>query len=449
MRGGICHRLLSNSLLKQFPKGIEAHIGSVSDIAFASISEQISIVIGGDDKTIKVWDVVTGANLFTFKGHETPVFCVCPHVRGNFHLDITKDHFLAAGDDYVIKFWEMDSEDLLATSDARGDLPLSGFETPYICFNKEGTLLAASARNKRIKILGTLNGIQSLQAHEMPVSIIATKNGDRRSLEDVPKTIEVVKPIKALKIKEISELAQLQFLLLPGSIKMAKVTTKNSPQLWHPISRTLMTNDLTGVRTEEAKPCFALSKNDSYLISTSGGQVSLFNIATFKTMAIFIFAPPVPMYVAFYPHDNNIIAIGMDDSTVLIYDTRANEIIVWQCNKSISKKSSLLQLPTGRSTKKLSEIEVQFHQDQIHFLVVHELKLAVHVIYPLVVATNPNEPNQFALGLTDGTVCVYELLESDGEWGEKSQCNNSTTLPAIESSSNQHQCATKQRNQLS
>ncbi|XP_028109846.1 protein TPR3-like [Camellia sinensis] len=141
---------------------IEAHIGSVSDIAFASISEQISIVIGGDDKTIKVWDVVTGANLFTFKGHETP-------------LDITKDHFLAAGDDYVIKFWEMDSEDLLATSDARGDLPLSGFETPYICFNKEGTLLAASARNKRIKILGTLNGIQSLQAHEMPVSIIATK----------------------------------------------------------------------------------------------------------------------------------------------------------------------------------------------------------------------------------------------------------------------------------
>lgn len=34
-----------------------------------------------------------------------------------------------------------------------------------------------------------------------------------------------------------------------------------------------MTNDLTDVRTEEAKPCFALSKNEFYLISTYGGQV--------------------------------------------------------------------------------------------------------------------------------------------------------------------------------
>ncbi|KAF5936254.1 hypothetical protein HYC85_027383 [Camellia sinensis] len=311
-----------------------------------------------------------------------------------------------------------------------------------------------------------------------------------------------------------------------------------------------VTNDLTNVRTEEAKPCFALSKNDSYLISTSGGQVSLFSIATFKVSYDFqmlwfgfkysIFLPELIERpdVAFYPHDNNIIAIGMDDSTVLIYDTRANEvksilkghskpitlnrccprakgnllvsageddqIIVWQCNKWISNKSSFLQLPTGTATKKLSEIEVQFHQDQIHFLVVHELKLAVyetiklecvvqatlfcenhnlallffnwpvpkmsapishatfscnsqlvyaafldgtvcifyasnlrprclinsaaylpsntsHVIYPLVVATNPNEPNQFALGLTDGTVHVYEPLESDSKWGEKSQ----------------------------
>lgn len=58
---------------------------------------------------------------------------------------------------------------------------------------------------------------------------------------------------------------------------------KNPPQLWHPILGTLMTNELTDVRTEEAKPYFALSKNDFYLISTYGGQVSLFNISTFET----------------------------------------------------------------------------------------------------------------------------------------------------------------------
>ncbi|XP_028118989.1 topless-related protein 1-like [Camellia sinensis] len=151
----------------------------------------------------------------------------------------------------------------------------------------------------------------------------------------------------------------------------------------------------------------ALSKNDSKIISTSGGQVSLFNIETFETMATFMHPPSMPMYVSIYPYNNNIIAIGMDDSTVLIYDARANEVkskqenhsklitdlafsslrnllvsagthdslIVWQCNKWISKKSCLLQLPPRRSTRKLRETEVQFHQDQKHFLALHELKV--------------------------------------------------------------------------
>lgn len=43
-----------------------------------------------------------------------------------------------------------------------------------------------------------------------------------------------------------------------------------------------MTNDITDTNTEEAVPCFALSKNDSYVMSASGGKISLFNMMTFK-----------------------------------------------------------------------------------------------------------------------------------------------------------------------
>ncbi|KAL2500697.1 topless-related protein 4-like [Forsythia ovata] len=32
--------------------------------------------------------------------------------------------------------------------------------------------------------------------------------------------------------------------------------------------------------------------------------------------------------------------------------------------------------------------------------------------YPLVIAAHPSEPNQFAIGLTDGGVCVIEPLET-------------------------------------
>ncbi|KAI7987178.1 Protein TOPLESS [Camellia lanceoleosa] len=45
-----------------------------------------------------------------------------------------------------------------------------------------------------------------------------------------------------------------------------------------------MTNDLTGVTFEEFLPCFALSKNDSYVVSASKGMISLFNMMTFKVI---------------------------------------------------------------------------------------------------------------------------------------------------------------------
>lgn len=37
-------------------------------------------------------------------------------------------------------------------------------------------------------------------------------------------------------------------------------------------------------------------------------------------------------------------------------------------------------------------------------------------VYPLVIAAHPQEPNQFAIGLTDGSVKIIEPLESQGNW---------------------------------
>lgn len=38
-------------------------------------------------------------------------------------------------------------------------------------------------------------------------------------------------------------------------------------------------------------------------------------------------------------------------------------------------------------------------------------------MYPLVITGHPTDPNQLALGLTDGGVHVLEPLESEGKWG--------------------------------
>ena len=43
------------------------------------------IVTYGDDKLIKVWDA-NGRRLFTFEGHEAPIYSICPHHKENIQF---------------------------------------------------------------------------------------------------------------------------------------------------------------------------------------------------------------------------------------------------------------------------------------------------------------------------------------------------------------------------
>ncbi|CAI9764250.1 unnamed protein product [Fraxinus pennsylvanica] len=296
-----------------------------------------------------------------------------------------------------------------------------------------------------------------------------------------------------------------------------KATANVSPQHWHPNSGLLMTNDVSGVDLEEAVPCIALSKNDSYVMSAAGGKVSLFNMMTFKVMTTFMPPPPASTFLAFHPQDNNVIAIGMEDSTIRIFNVRVDEVksklkghqkhitglafstnlnilvssgadaqlYFWSIDTWEKRKSVPIQLPVGKAPN--GDTRVQFHSDQIRLLVSHETQLAIYdaskmerirqwipqdalsapiscavyscnsqlvyasfcdgnigvfdadslrlrcriapsaylslalngsqAIYPLVIAAHPQEPNQFAVGLIDGSVKVLEPTESEGKWG--------------------------------
>jgi len=49
-------------------------------------------------------------------------------------------------------------------------------------------------------------------------------------------------------------------------------------------------------------------------------------------MTTFMSPPPASTFLAFHPQDNNIIAIGMEDSTIHIYNVRVDEVItIFNC----------------------------------------------------------------------------------------------------------------------
>ncbi|KAK3011452.1 hypothetical protein RJ639_012750 [Escallonia herrerae] len=592
------------------------------------------------------WNESEGAVKRTYQGFRK-------RSLGVVQFDTTKNRFLAAGDDFSIKFWDMDNVQLLTSIDADGGLPAS----PRIRFNKDGSLLALSANENGIKILVNSDGLRLLRTFENlsydasrasetakpainPItaaaaaaasgssaghadrvsSVVALSgvvgvthlfsiimilsrilkqqllfgltNGDARNLGDIKPRIteESNDKSKIWKLTEISEPSQCRSMKLPENMRVTKATqatlakdsghqnlkthsnigkndigghrggkrkkgagqlelsrsgncteaqkraTANvSPQLWQPSSGILMTNDEADANPEEAVPCFALSKNDSYVMSASGGKISLFNMMTFKTMTTFMPPPPAATFLAFHPQDNNIIAIGMDDSTIQIYNVRVDEVksklkghskritglafshvlnvlvssgadaqlCVWSSDAWEKQKARYLQVPNGRIPTAQSDTRVQFHQDQIHFLVVHETQLAIYEttklecvkqwapresaapishatfscdsqlvyasfldatlcvftaahlrlrcrinplsylspnvsnpnVHPLVIAAHPQEPNQFALGLSDGGVHVFEPLESEGRWGVPPPVENgsASSVPATPS----------------
>ncbi|CAL8077457.1 unnamed protein product [Prunus armeniaca] len=102
---------------------------------------------------------------------------------------------------------------------------------------------------------------------------------------------------------------------------------KVHPNLWKPRSGLeLMNNDLPSTNPEEAMSCFDLSKNDSSLISATGGMISIFYMTTFKTMKKVMPPPPVATCLAFHPRDDSIVGIGMDNSTIVIYNLHSDEV---------------------------------------------------------------------------------------------------------------------------
>jgi WD40 repeat protein len=277
---------------------------------------------------------------------------------GIVQFDTTKNRFLAAGDDFQIKFWDMDNLNIQGATDADGGLPAS----PCLRFNKEGMLLAVSTNENGIKILGNADGVRLLRSIESraldasrltsgtivkgplvgtlgasssmigtslglgdrssPMTALGGLSGDVRALPDVkPRVDDEAEKSKIWKLTEFGEPSQLRSMRLSDSLPATKIirliyTNSGSavlalsynashklwkwqrnernpsgkanstvaPQLWQPHSGILMTNDTSEKNIEDAVPCFALSKNDSYVMSASGGKISLFNMMTFKVI---------------------------------------------------------------------------------------------------------------------------------------------------------------------
>ena len=71
----------------------------------------------GDSHLVE-WNETEGAIKRTYSGFRK-------RSVGVIQFDTSRNRFLAAGDEFMIKFWDMDNTNILKTADADGGLPVS------------------------------------------------------------------------------------------------------------------------------------------------------------------------------------------------------------------------------------------------------------------------------------------------------------------------------------
>jgi len=169
-----------------------------------------------------------------------------------------------------------------------------------------------------------------------------------------------------------------------------------------------MKNDTTEANLGEAAGCIALYK-EWYIISSSGGKVSQFATNTFEVITTFMAPPPSTTFLTVDPQNYYIVAIGMEDSSIQIYDIHKKEVLkvltghqkkitgltfsqsmnvlvssgadaqlcVWSTGNWEKKKSTYIRPPSNGSAL-VGDTMVQFHYNQTHLLVVHESQLTIY-----------------------------------------------------------------------
>lgn len=68
------------------------------------------------------WDDIEGVIKTRYLGLNAPC-------HSKIYFDTTWNQYLAAGDDHMVKFWDMDDTRLLASTEADGGLPVSSSMT--------------------------------------------------------------------------------------------------------------------------------------------------------------------------------------------------------------------------------------------------------------------------------------------------------------------------------
>jgi WD40 repeat protein/serine/threonine protein kinase len=306
-----------NHLQDQSRKTLRGHDGPIHSVGVNATGKYI--VSGGADKTIRVWDPTTGAELATLRGHTDQVLCVAISPSGK--------RIASASADGTIKIWDAQNYAEVMT--------LSGHQLAVSCiaWSPDEKKLTSGSLDKTIRVWDVTTGreIMTLRGHEGEVRAVAFSTDGRQILSGATdeKTIRVWDAASGAAISSLGEVEPItigpyQYRSISSIAcssdgqRIVSAGYERVIRIWDRSTGTAQTN----LRGHESWISSAAFSPDGQRVVSGGGDntIRVWDTCTGAELATLRGHVSAVYSVAFNPDGRQIIS-GSADGTIKIWST--------------------------------------------------------------------------------------------------------------------------------
>ena len=288
------------------PLTLKGHSSYVLSVAFSPDSKRLASASW--DKSIKLWDTVTGTELLTLKGHSRGVYSVAFSPDGK--------RLASGSDDATIKLWDTATGTELLTLKGHSSVVHS------VAFSPDGKSLASGSWDKTVKLWDTVTGkeLLTLKGHSKAVGSVAFSPGGKRLASGSgDKTIKLWDTLTGKELLAIAGHSPWvnSLAFSPDGKCLASGRDDKTVEFWDAATGKEV---LTLKGHSQLARSVAFSPDGKRLASGSGDKtIRLWDTVTGKELLTFKGHSSVVNSVAFSP-DDKCLASGSQDKTVKIWD---------------------------------------------------------------------------------------------------------------------------------
>ena len=291
---------------------LEGHTSSVDSVSFSPDGK--TLASGSGDKTIKLWNVVTGQLINTLNGHSRDITSVSFSPDGKT---------LASGSlDNTIKLWNVTTGQLISTLNGH----TSGVAS--VSFSPDGKTLASGNGDKTIKLWDVVTGqlVNTLNGHSNFVASVSfSPDGKTLASGSADNTIKLWDVATGKAFNTLNGRSPVNSVSFSPDGKTLASGSNNTIKVWNVATGQLI-NTLYGDSTGANSVSFSsdgktLASADSY-----DNTIKLWDLTTGKPIDTLDGHSHAVMSISFSP-DGKTLASGSSDNTIKLWNVTVGQPI--------------------------------------------------------------------------------------------------------------------------